>query len=147
MAAILKIYFLLLLNQQANWLETWQEAFRWLVDKKKYLKCVMIRIPRWRPSWKSIFRFFSWTERPSDLKLGGNHPGECRLKTAEIFASEIQDGRHGGHLENLFFASPEPKDQLTWNSVGSIRVTCRATRPVARQDSSPELALVNQIKK
>ena len=29
------------------------------------------------------------------------------------------------HLENLFFASPEPKDQLTRNLVGSIEVTGR----------------------
>ena len=40
---------------------------------------------------------------------------------------EIQDGRHGGHLENLFFASsPEPKSQLTPNMVGSLGVTCRS---------------------
>ena len=36
MAAILKIYFsLLLLNQKANWLQTWQEASKWLIDKKE----------------------------------------------------------------------------------------------------------------
>ena len=39
----------------------------------------------------------------------------------------MQDGRHGRHLENLFFASsPEPKGQLTPNLLGSIRVTCRS---------------------
>ena len=43
------------------------------------------------------------------------------------FQSEIQDGRHGCHLENLFFASsPELKDQLSRNLVGIIEVTCRS---------------------
>ena len=27
----------------------------------------------WRPSWKSIFCFFSWTERPIDSKLARKH--------------------------------------------------------------------------
>ena len=46
---------------------------------------------------------------------------------AAICQSDIQDGRHGGHLENLFFASsPEPKGQLTQNLVGSIGVTRRS---------------------
>ena len=36
--------------------------------------------------------------------------GKRRVK---LFGSEIQDGRHGGHLETLFFAYfPEPKGQL-----------------------------------
>ena len=29
----------------------------------------------WRPACKSIFRFFSWSERPIDMKLGRNHQG------------------------------------------------------------------------
>ena len=36
------------------------------------------------------------------------------------------DGCHGRHLENLFFASFEPKGQLTCNLVRSIGVTCRS---------------------
>ena len=37
----------------------------------------------------------------------------------------MQDGRHGGQIENLFFASsPESKGKLTWNLVGSIGKTC-----------------------
>ena len=48
-----------------------------------------------------------------------------RSKIAKMCLSEIQDGHHGSHLENLFFASsPEPKGQLTPNLVGSIWVTC-----------------------
>ena len=51
----------------------------------------------------------------------------CRSKIAKIVQSDIQDGRHGSHLENLFFASsPELKGQLTRNLVGSIGVTCRS---------------------
>ena len=35
---------------------------------------------------------------------------------AKIIPMEIQDGRHGGRLENLFFtSSPEPKGLLTLN--------------------------------
>ena len=41
--------------------------------------------------------------------------------------SGIQDGHHGSHLENLFFASsPELKGKMTPNLPGSIRVTCRS---------------------
>ena len=110
------------------------------------------RWPPWPPSWKPTFRFFSWTERPIDSKLARKHWVTCRSKIAKIVpienprwlpwqpswkstfrffswterpidsGSEIQDGRH---LENLFFASsPEPKDQLTPNLLGSIGVTC-----------------------
>ena len=31
---------------------------------------------QWRPSWTSIFRFFSWTERPIDFKIGMKHKGD-----------------------------------------------------------------------
>ena len=50
----------------------------------------------------------------------------CRSKIAKIVQSDIQDGHHGSHLENLFFASSELKGQLTRNLVGSIGVTCRS---------------------
>ena len=52
----------------------------------------------------------------------------CRSKIAKIVPiAYIQDGRHGSHLENLFFAaSPELKGQLTRNLVGSIGVTRRS---------------------
>ena len=39
----------------------------------KITNIVPIRNPRWPPSWKSIFCFSSWTERPSDSKLGRKH--------------------------------------------------------------------------
>ena len=42
----------------------------------------------------------------------------CKSKLAKIVSIEIQDGRYGGHLENLFCdSSPDPKGQLTRNSV------------------------------
>ena len=42
-----------------------------------------------------------------------------RSKIVKSFRSEIQDGRHGGHLENLFFASsPEFKlDRKHWGDL------------------------------
>ena len=42
-------------------------------------KIIPIRSPRWPPSWKSIFPFHSWTERPVDLKLGRKHWGDLLL--------------------------------------------------------------------
>ena len=42
-------------------------------------------------------------------------------KWQKSFRSKDYDGRHGGHLKNLFCASsPEPKGQLTRNLVGTI---------------------------
>ena len=94
----------------------------------------------------------------------------CRSKIAEIVAIRNQDGRHGSHLENLFFASspelkgqlirnlvgnpkwppwqpfwnsifpfsPEPKGQSTRNLIGRILVTCRSKIikivPIRNQD-------------
>ena len=105
MLAVLKIYFsLLLLNRKLNWLETWKEESGWLVSNNS-----------------------SWMLEQIDSQLGRNHREEVDQKELKSFQSEIQDGHHGGHLENLFFASsPEPKGQLTWNLVGSIGETCRS---------------------
>ena len=47
--------------------------------RSKIAKIVPIGNPRWPPwppSWKSIFRFFSWTERPIDSKLARKHQGD-----------------------------------------------------------------------
>ena len=47
--------------------------------RSKIAKIVPIGNPRWPPwppSWKSIFRFFAWTQNPIDLKLGRKHPGD-----------------------------------------------------------------------
>ena len=42
------------------------------------------RWPPWQPSWKSIFRLFSWTERPVDWNLVGSIGVTRRSKTAKI---------------------------------------------------------------
>ena len=48
-------------------------------------------------------------------------------KKVKLFRSEIQDSRHGGHLENLYgTSSPQPKGQLTQNYIGSIEATYRS---------------------
>ena len=53
----------------------------------------------------------------------------CRSKIAKIVPIGIQDGRHGGSLEDLFFASsPESKGKLTRNLIRSIGVTYRSKK-------------------
>ena len=82
--------------------------------RSKIAKLVPIENPRWqpwRPSWKSIFRFFTWTERPVDLELGRKLKMTCRSKIAKSSRSEIKDGCLGGHLENLF-AVPKLKKPI-----------------------------------
>ena len=84
MAAILKIYFsLLLLKQKANWLKTWWEASGWLVDKKN-AQVIAIGNPKLRPSWKSVLNFFSWTERAIDSKFFGSIEVTGRSTVAKI---------------------------------------------------------------
>ena len=56
--------------------------------RSKIAKIVPIGNPRWppyQPSWKAIFRFFSWTKRPVDSKLGRKHRGDLYIsKIAKI---------------------------------------------------------------
>ena len=83
--------------------------------------------------------YSSYTPGPVDSILGRKHRGDVDQKLLKSFRSEIQDGRHGRHLENIFFASsPEPKGQLTPNWLGSIGVTCRSKIakivPIGNQD-------------
>ena len=42
------------------------------------------------------------------------------------FCLEMRDGHHGGHFENIFASSPEPKGQVTGKLLGSIGMTCRS---------------------
>ena len=81
--------------------------------RSKLAKIISIGNPKWPP--KYIFRFFSETERPIDLKLGRKHRRDLQIKKKlKLFRSEIQDYCRCGRLENLFFAStPEPKGKLT----------------------------------
>ena len=47
--------------------------------RSKIAKIMPIWNPRWpplQPSWKSIFRFFSWTQKPIDSKPGRKHWGD-----------------------------------------------------------------------
>ena len=70
---------------------------------------------------KISFRFFSWTERPIELKLGRKHQNSLNRsdRKSKMAVAAI--------LKIFFFASShEPKGQLTWNLVGSIEVTCRS---------------------
>ena len=126
MAAILKIYFfLLLLNRKGNWHEPGQEALEWLVAR-----IVPIRNPRFPPiwpSWKSIFHFFSWIERPSDSNLEGSIMVAGRSRKAKIVP--IGNPRWPPwrpFWKFIFASSPEPKGQLTWNLVKIIELTCRS---------------------
>ena len=144
MAAILKIYFaLLLLNGKTSWLETWQEVswqlrskvakiilevFRQLtlLYRLKVAKILPFGNPSWPPSWKSILHLSFWPKRPIDLKLGRKYQGNRRLvyqKKLKLLWSEIQDGHHGCHFESPFCASLEPKGKLTQNLAGSIGAT------------------------
>ena len=86
MSAILKIYFLLLLlNPKANWLQ--MVGSIGVTYRSKIAKIVPIGNPRWppwQPSWKSIFCYFSWTERPVDSKLARKHRGDLGKQSSWI---------------------------------------------------------------
>ena len=48
----------------------------------------------------------------------------CRSQLT-LFWLQIQDGHHGSHLENLIWSTaPKWKGKLTWNKIGSNRMTC-----------------------
>ena len=72
---------------------------------------------------KIYFSLLLLNQRLIDFKPGRKHRVTCRSKIAKI----VQDDLHGGHHENLFFASsPEVKGQFNRNLVGSIGVTGRS---------------------
>ena len=86
LAAILKNLFFLLLDWKSQLTRNLEEASGWLIGQK-VAKIFLIGNPRClprRPSWKSIFRFFSWIERLTDFKLGRKHRVLCRSKIAKI---------------------------------------------------------------
>ena len=91
---------------------------------------------------KIYFSLLLLNRKANDSKLGRKHQGDLLIKKKlKSFRSEIQDGCHGGHLENLFFASsPEPKGQLTRNFVGSIRETCRSKIAIFFSDRKSKMA-------
>ena len=74
-------------RQQPDKLTRYLEESVGVTYRSKIAKIVQIgnpRCPPWPPSWKSIFRFFSWTERPIDSKLARKHLVICRSKIAKI---------------------------------------------------------------
>ena len=86
MAAILKIYFsLLLLNWKAN-SRNLVGSIR-VTCRSKIAQMVAIgnlKLRLWWPSWKSVLNFFPWTERAIDLKFIGSIEVTCRSTVAKI---------------------------------------------------------------
>ena len=66
-------------------------------------------------------RTISWIE----VKLSRRHCSNINSELLISFRSDIQDGRHGGHLEILKTLPPKPKVQLGWNLVRGIVATWR----------------------
>ena len=101
----------------------------WEPCRRKIAKTEPIENRRWPPqppSWKSIFDISShvwsiWAETCSvatGQRLDRNKLNLCR--------SEMQDGRHSCHPENLFWTSSrKPQGELNWNLQCSNRLTCR----------------------
>ena len=79
-------------------------------------------------TWKFIFCFFHWTERPIDLKLGRNHRGDLLIKKRYNCLDRKAKMATMVAILKIFFSasSPESKDRWTGNIVGSIGVTCRS---------------------
>ena len=90
----------------------------WRSNIAKIIPIGIPRWPPWPPSWKSIFSFFSWAERPPAMAA-----------ILKICFSLLLLNRRTNWLKTwseVFFTSPELKGQLTQNLVGSVRVTCRS---------------------
>ena len=81
-------------------------------------------LPPWQPSWKSIFRFFSWTERPTDLKLVESTWVTCISKIAQNHSDRKSKMATIWNIIFRFYSWR--KHHLTWNLIGSIRVTHRS---------------------
>ena len=82
--------------------------------------------------WKSVWNFFSWTERPITRNLIGTICVTCRSKITEIVPIGNPTWPPPRHFGNVFGTStPKWKDKLTQNLVGSINVTCRSN--IAKQ--------------
>ena len=74
MAAILEIYFALLLNRKANLLETWEEVSGWVVEQY-WLNLFWSEIQDDHHLENLILNFF-WTERPIDWKIDRKYQGD-----------------------------------------------------------------------
>ena len=72
--------------------------------------CRALCVVRRAASTIALKAYSSYTPGPVDSILGRKHWGDVDQKQLKSFRSEIQDGRHGRPLENLFFtSSPKPK--------------------------------------
>ena len=94
-------HFRHLQNRKSDWAETWWEALG-LHGDSELLKSFAFRYPRWPPwrlSWNCSNELLpnlksNWTETWWETSRG--HEDSELLK---LFRSDIQDGRHGGHLK------------------------------------------------
>ena len=61
--------------------------------RSKIAKIVLIGKPRWQPwppIWKFILRFYSWTERPTDSKLGNSQNRSNQKSKMAIMAAILK---------------------------------------------------------
>ena len=117
MAPILKIYFFASSPEPKSQLTPNMAGSIRVTYRSKIAKVVPVGDPRWppwQPSWKSIFGFFTWTERPNLLgsirvTCLSNHHESCTKCLSWWFLDQVWNwvtwGQKLGHLakfaENL----------------------------------------------
>ena len=84
MAAILKLFFFASFPELKGQLTRKLVRSFGMTCRSKVAQIVLIGNPKWRPSWKSILNFFSWTERAIDSKFIGSIEVTCRSTVAKI---------------------------------------------------------------
>ena len=87
MAAILIIYFPPSSSELKGQLTRNLVGSIGVTCRSKIAHIVAIGNPKlwlWRPSWKSVLNFFSWTERAIDTKFIGSIEVTCRSTVAKI---------------------------------------------------------------
>ena len=85
MVAISKIYFVLLLqNWKASWLKSGRK-YRGNSKVKNSWNCSDLKSKMaTMGAILSVMKFFSWTERPIDFKLGRKYQGDLQIKLAKV---------------------------------------------------------------
>ena len=125
MLAILKVYKWHLPNHQSDWAKSWWEVS----EQHRYTviaKIVSFQYPRWPPrcpSWNSSNDISSQTM--SDWAKTWWEASECHrdYELLKLFCSDIQDGRHVGHLESVQITSPKSSVRLSQILMGGIGAT------------------------
>ena len=84
----------------------------------KIVPIVNPRWPPWQPSWKSIFRFFSWTERQIDYKLARKHLGDLFKQSSWILLKMFvlmicRSSSKLGHLGSLGHLAKSAENLIT----------------------------------